>query len=101
MSVTARFPRSALDASIGDVFDRVSCRFPERVAVSTGAHGITYATLNLMANGVAHALGASTRPGPQPVALLVSTAEVVHAQWAAYAVLNLHPGQLLLSRGSR
>jgi amino acid adenylation domain-containing protein len=72
---TARFPRSGLEESIGTLFDRAACRFPERVAVSAGAHGITYAALNITANGVAHALVDSSRPGPEPVALLLEPDE--------------------------
>jgi amino acid adenylation domain-containing protein len=72
---TARFPRSSLEESIGDLFTDTARRFPDRVAVSTGTGQITYQALNCTGNGVAHALLAATRREPEPVALLLEPDE--------------------------
>ena len=64
------FPRAALEAPIGELFERQAARHPDRLAVK-GRHGaLTYAELDRAANRLADAILARGGPGREPVALL-------------------------------
>ena len=65
------FPREALERSILDRFEDVVGRYPDRVAVKTRSHALTYDALNRAANRVAHAILARRGAGPEPIALLL------------------------------
>lgn len=65
------FPAEAVEQSLPARFAAQVGRFGDRVAVRTRAEAITYADLDRLANGVAHAVLEARGPGSEPVALLL------------------------------
>jgi amino acid adenylation domain-containing protein len=65
------FPRSAVEQSIPARFEQIVRRYPDRLAVKTKNHALTYEELNKAANRVAHAIVARRGIGEEPVALLM------------------------------
>jgi len=47
------FTGEEVEQSIPDRFERIARKYPDRIAVKTGNHVLTYAELNAMANRVA------------------------------------------------
>ena len=48
------FTRDELEQSIPDRFEKIVRLYPQRVAIKTSTHELTYDQLNRMANRVAH-----------------------------------------------
>jgi amino acid adenylation domain-containing protein len=65
------FEPAAIEQSIPDRFEQQVASYPDRLAVKTRSHALTYAALNHAANGVAHALLTQHGPGSEPIALLL------------------------------
>jgi amino acid adenylation domain-containing protein len=65
------FPRSALERSIPDRFAQQVAMAPDRIAVTTPNHTLTYGALNQEANRIARVLLAQRWDGDGPVALLL------------------------------
>ena len=65
-----RFTAEEVEQSIADRFEQQVARFPDRLAVKTRDHELTYEALNKAANRVARAVLAERGEGKQPVALL-------------------------------
>lgn len=65
------FPAEAVEQSLPARFAAQVGRFGDRVAVRTRAEAITYADLDRLANGVAHAVLDARGAGGEPVALLL------------------------------
>ncbi|MGH7829453.1 MAG: AMP-binding protein, partial [Candidatus Binatia bacterium] len=66
----AEFRKEEVEQSILDRFDAIVAACPNRIAVRTRPHVLTYAELNAKANRVAHAILAQPGSGSDPVALL-------------------------------
>jgi amino acid adenylation domain-containing protein len=65
------FPREAIQLSLVERFEQQVRRYPERLAVKTREHELTYAALNAEANRLAHAIVAQRGEAGEPVALLI------------------------------
>jgi non-ribosomal peptide synthetase component F len=65
------FEPAAIEQSIPGRFEQQVASYPDRLAVKTRSHALTYAALNHAANGVAHALLTQHGPGSEPIALLL------------------------------
>jgi amino acid adenylation domain-containing protein len=65
------FPREAVGRSILDRFEAVARAHPDRPAVRTPAHALTYRELDGRASAIARAILRRTGPAPEPVALLL------------------------------
>jgi len=65
------FKKAEIEQSIPDRFEKIVCMYPERVAIKTENHVLTYAELNAAANRVARAILAQRGRGSEPVALLL------------------------------
>lgn len=70
MSDALPFPKSDINRPIGERFEAIARRFPQRVAVRHGSSALTYAALDTAANRVRHALLANADSAQRPVALL-------------------------------
>lgn len=69
----APFPREALDGSVATRFEQQVRLHPDRFAVKTASHALTYAELNAAANRVAHAILDGPDEGHAPIALVMET----------------------------
>lgn len=69
------FGRDALDQSIPERFEQQVKRFPDRPAVISTRFRCTYAQLNSMGNRVAAGLAESAPGEPQPVVILMDSAQ--------------------------
>src|SRR5688572_19828135 len=65
------FERAEIEQSIPDRFEEIVRRYPDRIAVKTDSHVVTYAEVNAMANRVAHAIAAERGNNPEPVGILL------------------------------
>jgi amino acid adenylation domain-containing protein len=65
------FPVEEIEQSISDRFEQQVERFPDRIAVKTGAAELTYAELDDWANRIASAILARRGEKPEPVGLLL------------------------------
>jgi amino acid adenylation domain-containing protein len=65
------FPREATEQSIPARFGQIVRRHPDRLAVRTDTHSLTYEALERTANRIAHAVLDRRGPGPEPIALLM------------------------------
>ena len=65
------FPKEEIEQSIPERFEKIVRRYPERPAVKTKNHALTYDELNKAANRVARAILARVGESEEPVALLV------------------------------
>ena len=63
------FSKNDIEQSIGSRFEQIVDRGPSRIAIKVEDRVLTYATLNKMANRVAHALLAASGTGNEPVAV--------------------------------
>jgi amino acid adenylation domain-containing protein len=64
------FGNEEVEQSIPDRFEKIVAEYPDRIAVKTANHVLTYAQLNATANRVARAILAERGPGKEPIALL-------------------------------
>src|SRR5918995_2071846 len=65
-----KFSRNDIEQSIGSRFRQIVDRGPSRIAIKVEDRVLTYATLNTMANRVAHALLSASGTSNEPVAVL-------------------------------
>jgi amino acid adenylation domain-containing protein len=65
------FPREEVEQSIPQRFEQMVSRYPDRIAVQTKRHVLTYAELNAKANKAGRAILAKYGEGKEPVALLL------------------------------
>ena len=65
------FRREEIEQSIPERFEQQVRRYPDRLAVKTKRHALTYEALNQAANRIAQAILAYRGAGPEPVALLL------------------------------
>jgi amino acid adenylation domain-containing protein len=66
-----RFAKEETEQSIPQRFEQQASRYPDRLAVKTRNHQLTYAALNKVANRVARALLAQRGAGAESIALLL------------------------------
>ena len=64
------FTKEGIEQSIPDRFEEQVREHPDRLAVKSSQHGLTYHELNEAANQLAHAILAQHNGGQEPVALL-------------------------------
>ena len=50
------FTKEEVEQSIPDRFEKIVAKYPDRIAVKTSTHTLTYAELNAMANRISHAI---------------------------------------------
>jgi amino acid adenylation domain-containing protein len=65
------FKMSEIEQSIAARFEQVVRKYPDRIAVKTNSHELTYDALNRVANRVARAIVEKRGNGEEPVALLL------------------------------
>jgi amino acid adenylation domain-containing protein len=65
-----QFEAAEIEQAIPDRFEQQAKRYPNRIAVKTRDHELTYEALNEAANRVAHAILARCGEGEEPIALL-------------------------------
>lgn len=65
------FRQEDIERSIPERFEQMVRMYPERLAVKTSSHQLTYEGLNSAANRVAHAIIDRAGREPEPIALLV------------------------------
>jgi amino acid adenylation domain-containing protein len=70
MGTFIEFKQEELDQSISDRFEQQVARYPERIAVRSTRHTLTYDELNRAANRVAHAILDQRDVGQQPITVL-------------------------------
>ena len=63
----APFPRSDVEGSVVDRFEKIASRFADRIAVKYQARSLTYAELNTAANRVAGMLLSRDGGAAEPV----------------------------------
>jgi amino acid adenylation domain-containing protein len=80
------FKNEEIEQSIPERFEKVVRTYPDRVAVNTESHTLTYDALNRVANRIARAILAQLGDGEEPVALLFDHGAFVIA--AILAVLK-------------
>ncbi len=64
------FPPAALETSIARRFEAQAARHPDRLALKTRRHALTYAELDAVANRIARAIAAHPGTAGDPVALI-------------------------------
>ena len=64
------FRREEIEQSIPDRFEQIVRKHPDRLALKTRTHVLTYAELNQAANRIAHSLLALRGDNREPIALL-------------------------------
>ncbi len=69
--VFAEFAKEEVEQSIPDRFEQQVAKYPDRLAVKTKDHVLTYEELNKAANRVAHAILAQRGREQEPIALLI------------------------------
>ena len=67
----AEFKKEDIEQSIPDRFEHQVARYPDRLAVKSKNHALTYRALNQAANRVANAVLARRGTGEEPIALLL------------------------------
>jgi len=65
------FEKEEIEQSIPDRFEQIVARYPDRIAVKSANHVLTYAELNATVNRVARAILARRGEGEEPIALLL------------------------------
>src|SRR3989337_270563 len=69
--VFVEFKKEEIEQSIPDRFEQQVAKYPNRIAVKTRNHTLTYDALNKGANRVARAILAQRGDGNEPIALLL------------------------------
>ena len=85
-----------IEASIPERFEKIVCKYPDRVAVKTGGEVVTYAELNVMANRVAHTIVSRRGSKAETIAILLDNGARLMA--AMIAVLKAGKCFVLLDR---
>jgi len=67
----AAFPKDEVEQSIPQRFEKIVRQFPDRIAVKTADQVVSYAELNAMANGIAHAILAKGSTSGQSVGIIL------------------------------
>jgi amino acid adenylation domain-containing protein len=67
------FQKAEVEQSVPDRFEQQVLRYPNRLAVKTSSHELTYAELNHAANRVAWAILGQRSRSEEPIALLLDT----------------------------
>jgi amino acid adenylation domain-containing protein len=80
------FSERELEQSIGERFEKMVARFPQRVAIQSERSALRYSELNSAANQIAHLLLARLGEANQPIALLL--ANDVRAYAAVMGILK-------------
>jgi amino acid adenylation domain-containing protein len=70
--VFIEFPKSEIEQSIPERFEKMVLQFPNRIAVKARDQSMTYAELNSMANRLARTIVARRGPGEEPIGLLLA-----------------------------
>ena len=65
------FPIEEVETSIPERFEKIVRRYPGRLAVKSGAHAVTYAELNAIANRIARAILSKPSAGAESVGILL------------------------------
>jgi non-ribosomal peptide synthetase component F len=65
------FSREEIDQSIPEHFERIARKYPDRLAIKTKNHSLTYNDLNSAANRLAHTILSQRGRKNEPVALLM------------------------------
>jgi amino acid adenylation domain-containing protein len=65
------FPKEEIEQSIPARFEKIVRLYPDRLAVKTIEHQVTYESLNRLANELAHEIIARQGSNPEPVALFL------------------------------
>ncbi|HTN71199.1 MAG TPA: AMP-binding protein, partial [Methylomirabilota bacterium] len=87
------FKKEEIEQSIPERFEKIVRLYPERLAVKTNNHALTYDELNKAANRVARAILAGVGEGEEPVALLFE-----HGVFIIAAILGiLKAGKIYVS----
>ena len=87
------FKQEEIEQSIPERFEKIVRRYPERIAVKTHHHTLTYDELNKAANRIARAILARVGEGEEPVALLLE-----HGAFIIAAILGiLKAGKIYVS----
>lgn len=73
------FPREAIEQSIPARFEQQVAAYPERLAVKSRGHALTYSALDRLANHLGHAILAERGHREEPVALLCAQGAVLVA----------------------
>jgi non-ribosomal peptide synthetase component F len=71
------FEKPALERSISERFEQISARYPDRVAITTATHTVTYAELNQRANHLARAILARRGMAKETIALYIEDRSVM------------------------
>lgn len=66
-----RFPLTAVNGSVSDLFEEVARRFPSRLAIQDDVCALTYAELGALIDEIASATAAVAAARPGPVAILL------------------------------
>jgi amino acid adenylation domain-containing protein len=66
------FPKTEIEQSIPERFEKMVRQFPNRIAVKAGDQSLTYAELNFMANALARRIIARRGLGQEPIGLLLA-----------------------------
>ena len=87
------FKKEEIEQSIPDRFEKIVQMYPDRIAVKTRNHTLTYDALNRVANRIARAILAHLGDGEEPVALLFE-----HGAFLIAAILAiLKAGKIYMS----
>lgn len=88
------FPDSEVEQSIGQRFEKMVERHPDRLAVQSGEMVVSYAELNRMVNRIAHSILACPDLSTRPIALLLE--ESIEAYAAVLSILKLGRAYVIL-----
>jgi len=75
--VFTEFEKAALERSVPERFEQIVARYPDRIAIKTATHALTYAELNRRANRVARAILARRGTTTETVALYIDERSVM------------------------
>jgi amino acid adenylation domain-containing protein len=93
MGTFVEFKKEEVEQSIPRRFEEIVRQYPDRVAVKTGNHTLTYGALNEIANRIARVILAHRGEGEEPVAFLLE-----HGAGLMAAILGiLKAGKLYVS----
>ncbi len=87
-----KFEKEEIEQSVPDRFEQQVAKYPDRIAVKSRNHALTYDGLNKAANRVARAILAQRGEGNEPIALLLEN----HAPMTAAFLGILKAGKIYL-----
>ena len=82
------FSKEEIEQSVADRFEQQVRRHPNRLAIKTKSHKLTYDQANKTANRIAHAILAQLGEGEEPIALLLE--QGAHMSRVKTNVYNSH-----------